>query len=133
MGFFDALKDKLDSINSAIISDTDPVSASDETTFPNSPRNAVVSALGMPQSWQNSRADEKRYYQNLPEQMGTAAAGTVKDLGAKETAAALLAKARNSGFGKTVAINTEPAIGKVIIPQPGEKMAITIARRAAAK
>lgn len=67
----------IDDFNSEIALQSSPVSPEEESIYRNIPRNAAVGALGLPNSWMQSQADEKRYVQDLPELIGGATKGGV--------------------------------------------------------
>jgi hypothetical protein len=62
------------------------ITKEDETTYASNPRNAVVELLGLPESLKMTKADDKRYWANLPEQMGTSSIGSVKNIADDKTA-----------------------------------------------
>lgn len=79
----------------------------DENVKANNLRNSLVSYLGLPDSWQMSRADEKRYNENLPMMMGMGAMGTV---GSKAVAPAIENMAAAKGIHEIEKQATQKAL-----------------------
>lgn len=96
-----------DQLMGAVRGDSNKVQPGDESIYPNSPRNLVVNGLGLPDSWMQSAADQKQYFQNLPAQMGAGTLGTLGRVG--PSAAEALGAAVPSEFGRTVAFETRQA------------------------
>lgn len=123
MGRYDELMKKMGSAQ-------DPVAPEDETTMPDSPRNALAGAVNplldkyvnanLPDSMQipqiptQSAADEKRWAQNLPQAVGMGTMGTVAN-----------AEAAPARFGKIIQMGQQDAkgLGSVSVVPTAEELA----------
>lgn len=69
----------------------------DENIYSDSPRNKLVSFLGLPDDWRMNRAQEKQWEVDAPMRMGMGAMGTIGAAGAAENT---LAKGAGNIFNK---------------------------------
>lgn len=83
-------QERLAKMKAQMLGQDNNISPSDENQQAGSLRNFLVSKLGLPQDWQQSVADEKRYYNDLPMNIGM---GTMGRIGAPIAQEANVAKA----------------------------------------
>lgn len=96
----------------------------DENIYRSNPRNFLVDKLGLPDSWRQSRADEKQYLKDFPMIAGMGTVGSVGEVApimanVGETAAEALGGAAPSFAGRLgQVVPKEAPLGSVkVIPE----------------
>lgn len=95
----------------------------DEQTRAKNLRNILVDKLGLPQDWSMSVADEKRWLQDLPEQMGTTGGtiGKVKKLTAAEQILAQRAAGKTGPMVIKTGADAVSDLGKVTVKKTAQE------------
>jgi hypothetical protein len=81
----------------------------DENIYENSPRNMLVSYLGLPDDWRENKAQQKQWEADAPMRMGMGAMGTIGAVGAAENT---LVKGAGNLFSKLGRVEA-PAIQNI--------------------
>lgn len=103
MGRFDTLlkniESNLEKVKDSKLPGQGEIQPGDESKYNDSSnlRNYAVEKLGLPKDWKMNLADEKAYFNNLPEQMGSVSGTIGKAGGLAEQALAKLQAAEASG------------------------------------
>ena len=103
-----------------------PIEEGDENTPANTLGNMIIDKAGLPKEWMQSAADEKRIYNNMPEQMGMAGMGSVNKItGEAAQALAKLQAAKEAGQKLPAALEyaLSQATGKVPVVKTAQEMA----------